>query len=61
MSALVAVTATCAGCGACLTTCPERALRPTGDRARPLAVLDACTGCLECVEICPVDAIAVLA
>ena len=49
------VTNRCAGCGACLLTCPERAIRPHGD---PLAVLaDRCTGCGECVEVCPVDAI----
>ena len=47
----------CTGCGLCLGTCPERALRP-GPK-RPLAEHDRCTGCLACVEVCPVDAIAV--
>lgn len=52
------VTSACAGCGACLLTCPEHALRPTPDQRQPLAVLDdQCTRCGECVEVCPVDAI----
>ncbi|HEY7484634.1 MAG TPA: 4Fe-4S binding protein [Streptosporangiaceae bacterium] len=51
----VRVTGRCRGCGACLLTCPEHAIRPHGE---PLTVLeDRCTGCLECVEVCPVDAI----
>lgn len=50
------VSGRCQGCGACLLTCPERALRPAaGGR---LVVLDtACTRCGECVEVCPVDAV----
>jgi NAD-dependent dihydropyrimidine dehydrogenase PreA subunit len=51
----VLVTDRCQGCGACLLTCPEHAIRPHGS---PLTVLgDRCTSCLECVDICPVDAI----
>ena len=52
----------CKGCGACLATCPERALRPApgGWLLRgeaPLVTLaDRCTGCGECMEICPADA-----
>jgi ferredoxin len=47
----------CQGCGACLLTCPEHAIRPV---ALGLVVLaDRCTGCLQCLEICPVDAISV--
>ena len=58
---MIAVTPACQGCGACLLTCPERAIRPAdravagrgpARRARPR-----CTGCGECVEVCPVDAI----
>jgi len=45
----------CTGCGACLTTCPERAL--VAAPRRPLVVLDRCTTCLACVEVCPADAI----
>ena len=52
--ALVAVVRACQGCGACLLTCPARALRPDGGR---LVVLPSCDGCGECVEVCPVDAI----
>lgn len=62
----------CQGCGACLLTCPRRAIRPvTGPAAgatRPgsaapaghavLVVLaDRCDGCAECVEVCPVGAV----
>jgi Pyruvate/2-oxoacid:ferredoxin oxidoreductase delta subunit len=51
------VTAECRGCGACLLTCPEHAIRPHGG---PLVVLAShCTGCCECVEVCPADAIEV--
>jgi Pyruvate/2-oxoacid:ferredoxin oxidoreductase delta subunit len=53
------VTAECRGCGACLLTCPEHAVRPRAGGS--LAVLgDRCTGCGECVEICPADAIEVM-
>ena len=45
----------CQGCGACLLTCPEHAIRPAGGT---LLVLDGrCTGCAECLEICPVGVI----
>ena len=51
----VAVAATCTACGACIITCPERALTPAPRRP---AVIDAlCTDCLACLEVCPVDAI----
>ncbi|HEU5157811.1 MAG TPA: 4Fe-4S dicluster domain-containing protein [Streptosporangiaceae bacterium] len=66
----VIVTDRCQGCGACLLTCPEHAVRPRlpagpagdglggGPHAGPLRVVDElCTGCLECVDVCPVDAI----
>lgn len=58
MNAAVAVTMACVGCGACLATCPETAIRvaPAGSGG-PLTVLDRCTACDECIEICPVDAI----
>lgn len=45
----------CQGCGACLLTCPEHALRPVPGGLQVRA--DRCTGCLECLEICPVNAI----
>lgn len=57
-AALRAEIGACQGCGACLLTCPERAIRPGPDGTdRHLVVLAACSGCGECVEICPVDAI----
>lgn len=54
-TAPVAVTSRCAGCGACLLTCPVHAIRPLGGTLLVRAEL--CTGCLECVEVCPVDAV----
>jgi len=45
----------CTGCGACLATCPERALRRAP--RRPLVVSDRCTTCMACVEVCPSGAI----
>jgi electron transport complex protein RnfB len=54
-AAAVRVTSLCAGCGACLLTCPTHAIRPRGGTLHVLAEL--CTGCLECIEVCPVDAI----
>jgi len=54
VAALVMIGA-CQGCGACLRTCPEHAIRPAGGTLIVLA--DRCTGCGECIEICPVDAI----
>ena len=52
------ITTECRGCGACLLTCPEHAIRPAVTGL--LTVLpDFCTGCGECVEICPADAIEV--
>ena len=55
----VVVTSECRGCGACLLTCPEHAIRPGA--SGPLVVLgELCTGCGECVEVCPADAIEVI-
>jgi NAD-dependent dihydropyrimidine dehydrogenase PreA subunit len=53
----VAVDLRCTGCGACLATCPERALLAAP--RRPLVVDERCTTCLACVEVCPADAIRV--
>jgi len=60
LAAAAVVTVACQGCGGCLLTCPEHAIRPVHARAAapPLTVLAGrCTGCGECVEICPADAI----
>jgi ferredoxin len=54
------VTGECRGCGACLLTCPQHAIRP-GPSGRLVVVQDRCTGCAECVEVCPVDAVAEVA
>lgn len=55
------IAAACQGCGGCLRTCPEHAIRPApGGPSWPLAVLASrCTGCGDCAEICPVDAIVI--
>jgi NAD-dependent dihydropyrimidine dehydrogenase PreA subunit len=45
----------CQGCGACILTCPERAIRP--DAGNPAVDASLCTACGECIEVCPVDAI----
>src|SRR4051794_4594622 len=61
---IYAATLDCKGCGACLKTCPERALRPApGWFEGPplLTLIDKCTGCGECLEICPADAFVALA
>ena len=57
MTYVVAVDDRCTACGACLVTCPERAL--TAAPRRPAPAAGRCTGCLACIEICPRDAIAV--
>jgi len=54
----VVVTPDCRGCGACMLTCPEHAIRPRGGAL--LVLGDTCTECGECVEICPADAIKVI-
>jgi Pyruvate/2-oxoacid:ferredoxin oxidoreductase delta subunit len=54
----VAVIGACQGCGACLLTCPEHAIRPLGGTL--LVFAERCSGCGECVEVCPVDAIDLL-
>ncbi len=45
----------CTACGACLHSCPERALLPAP--RRPEVVHSRCTDCLACIEICPAGAI----
>ena len=45
----------CTACGACLITCPERALLAAP--RHPDVDDDRCTDCLACLEVCPVDAI----
>jgi ferredoxin len=51
----VTVASSCTACGACLVTCPTRALLAAPRRPR---VVDArCTDCWLCIEVCPVDAI----
>jgi Pyruvate/2-oxoacid:ferredoxin oxidoreductase delta subunit len=50
----------CQGCGGCLLTCPEHAIRPAWGTFSPLAVLAThCTGCGDCAEICPAEAIVI--
>ena len=59
MTAAVVIDVACTGCGMCIATCPEHALRRAP--RHPSLEAAACTGCLACVEICPVDAIAPIA
>ena len=58
MRRVFAVTDLCAGCGACINTCPEKAIRPAPrGYSSPLIVLEYIgTGCAECAEVCPVAA-----
>ena len=51
----VLVDTCCTACGACVVTCPERAL--VRAPKRPLVLADRCTSCLACIEVCPTDAI----
>ncbi|HYZ57266.1 MAG TPA: 4Fe-4S binding protein [Streptosporangiaceae bacterium] len=57
MTATAAVTDRCQGCGACLLTCPEHAIRPERGNGRLIVLGRCCTGCGECIEVCPVDAV----
>lgn len=52
---VVAVSAACTACGACIVTCPEGALVRAA--RRPALLAGRCTGCLACLEICPAGAI----
>ncbi|HWE57355.1 MAG TPA: 4Fe-4S binding protein [Acidimicrobiales bacterium] len=51
----IVISDACTACGACLITCPTRALAPA--RKRPALDPALCTDCLECIEICPAGAI----
>jgi len=57
VSFTVTVDEGCTACGACLVTCPERALLVAPKR--PATIDSRCTGCLACIEICPRDALTV--
>ena len=50
--------AACKGCGGCLLTCPERAIRPASDGGL-MVIAARCTGCGDCAETCPADAIVI--
>jgi ferredoxin len=45
----------CTACGACLATCPTRALVIAPKK--PAVIDDRCTACGACVEVCPRGAI----
>jgi ferredoxin len=51
----VSINPRCTACGACLLTCPTRALLAAP--RRPLVDDRRCTDCWLCIEICPADAI----
>lgn len=55
----ITILASCTACGACILTCPERALLPAP--GRPMVVLARCNGCGECMEVCPRGSILELA
>ena len=55
--AVTVIIGACQGCGACVLTCPQRAIRPAA--GAPVVVTARCDGCGECEEICPVDAITI--
>ncbi|HVL26680.1 MAG TPA: 4Fe-4S binding protein [Acidimicrobiales bacterium] len=59
MSAAVTIDLRCTGCGACIVTCPERALARAPKR--PLVITERCTTCMACIEVCPVDAVSLAA
>ena len=46
----------CAGCGICLTVCPQEAIEVWGVAK---VNSEACTECEECVDYCPNDALEV--
>lgn len=50
------VTGDCTACGACLLTCPERALRVVRGRPPLVVLAERCTACAACAEVCPADA-----
>ena len=47
----------CSGCGACLITCPKRALSRAPGAIR--INHSTCNLCLECIEICPRPALGI--
>jgi electron transport complex protein RnfB len=51
----VAIDDRCTACGACIATCPERALLPA--RKKPDVVDSLCTACGACIEVCPRGAV----
>jgi ferredoxin len=52
---VISIDERCTACGACIVTCPERALRRAP--RRPIVDAGRCTLCAACIEVCPVDAI----
>ncbi|MGA3090864.1 MAG: glycyl-radical enzyme activating protein [Terriglobales bacterium] len=47
----------CLGCGDCIPSCPEKALR-SGGPSRIVVDQTACTLCSRCIEVCPSGALA---
>ncbi len=56
---MIRIDARCTACGACLQTCPTKALVPGPKRPVVLELL--CNQCLACVEVCPAGAISLRA
>jgi 2-oxoglutarate ferredoxin oxidoreductase subunit delta len=66
MAAKVTISARyCKGCGLCITACPQRSLRLTGEISETgLPIVEPapdaeCTGCALCAAMCPDAAITI--
>ncbi len=47
----------CVGCGACVKSCPQQALRLEAKKS--VVDLSRCIGCFECITVCPPKAISI--
>ncbi|CAL6019279.1 NAD(P)-binding_domain-containing protein [Hexamita inflata] len=47
----------CIGCGACISACPEEALKFNNEGKSELIIPYLCAGHGQCIDVCPVQAI----